>query len=79
MRMKLGFLFAGQGSQKVGMGKDFCEKYETFGRIFDCLTDDERAAVFSGPAERLSDTRDTQPVMVSVAEAVTAILRLRGF
>ena len=78
MRMKLGFLFAGQGSQKVGMGKDFCEKYETFGRIFDCLTDDERAAVFAGPAERLSDTRYTQPVMVAFAAGVTELLRERG-
>lgn len=73
--MKLGFLFAGQGSQKPGMGKDFYDKYEAFREIFDCLTEEEKQAAFEGPAEKLSDTRYTQPVMVAFAAGVTALLR----
>ncbi len=76
--MKPGFLFAGQGSQKTGMGKDFYEKYPSFKNIFDCLTEDEKLTAFEGPAEKLADTRCTQPVMVAFAAGVTALLEERG-
>ena len=33
--MKTAFLFTGQGSQTVGMGKDIYEKYETARKVFD--------------------------------------------
>ena len=33
--MKIGFLFPGQGSQSVGMGKDLYEKYETVRNVYD--------------------------------------------
>ena len=33
--MKLGFIYAGQGSQKVGMGLDLYEKYPEFKETFD--------------------------------------------
>ena len=35
--MKLGIIFAGQGSQKIGMGKDLYEVYPEFRNSFDCL------------------------------------------
>ena len=76
--MKLGLLFAGQGSQKPAMGKDFYEQYPAFRDIFDYLTEDEKRAAFDGPAEKLSDTRYTQPVMVAFAAGVTALLKEQG-
>ena len=76
--MKLGLLFAGQGSQRPAMGKDFYEQYPAFRDIFDYLTEDEKRAAFDGPAEKLSDTRYTQPVMVAFAAGVTALLKEQG-
>ena len=76
--MKTGFLFAGQGSQKPGMGKDFYDIYPQFRRVFDMLKPEEKETAFSGPAEKLSDTRFTQPVMVAFAAGLTAVLRTYG-
>ena len=73
--MKLGLLFAGQGSQKTGMGKDLYDTYPAFRRIFDLLSEEQRTAAFEGPAEVLSDTKTTQPVMVAFAAGVLAVLK----
>ncbi|MGN0658777.1 MAG: ACP S-malonyltransferase [Emergencia sp.] len=72
--MKLGIVFAGQGSQTPGMGRDFYEISEEFRRVFDLLPDAQKNAAFEGPAEILSDTRNTQPVMVAFAAGVSALL-----
>ena len=40
--MKTAVLFAGQGSQTVGMGKDLYDNYEEFRRVFDLLTPEEQ-------------------------------------
>ena len=34
-KMKIGFLFPGQGSQSIGMGKDLYEKYEIIRNVYD--------------------------------------------
>ena len=68
--MKLGILFAGQGSQKVGMGKDFYESSESFRGVFDLLNDEQKKIAFEGPAKLLSDTRNTEPIMVAFALGV---------
>ena len=68
--MKTAILFAGQGSQKPGMGKDFYETYESFRRIFDLLPQEQRQIAFEGPMEKLSDTRNTQPCMVAFGAGV---------
>ncbi len=72
--MKLGLLFAGQGSQKVGMGADFYEQNVAFRDIFDLLPEELRNLAFSGPMETLSLTEHTQPVMVAFAAGVMAAL-----
>ena len=71
--MKTAILFAGQGSQKPGMGKDFYETYESFRRIFDLLPQEQRQIAFEGPMEKLSDTRNTQPCMVAFGAGVWSI------
>lgn len=75
--MKLGLLFAGQGSQAVGMGKDFYENSGAFKAVFDLLPAEQKAIAFEGPAEELADTRNTQPVMVAFAAGVMAELAPR--
>lgn len=76
--MKTAILFAGQGSQKPGMGRDFYEKYEGFREIFDMLPQAQRHIAFEGPAEELSDTVNTQPVMTAFALGVYRLLKDAG-
>jgi len=78
--MKLAFLYAGQGSQHAGMGKDLYEQNEAFRAVFDSvqLDFDHKALCFDGPDETLSDTRYTQPCMAAFACGVTAALAAEG-
>jgi [acyl-carrier-protein] S-malonyltransferase len=78
--MRLGFLYAGQGSQKPGMGKDLYETYPTFRNCLDSLhTDfDLKQVSFADPENCLSETRYTQPCMVAFAMGMTELLREKG-
>lgn len=78
--MKLGFIYAGQGSQAVGMGKDFYEAYPEFKEVFDNANVgfDVKDVCFNGPAEMLNETKYTQPCMVAFAVGVTKVLLNRG-
>lgn len=76
--MKLGILFAGQGSQAAGMGKDFYENSPSFQAVFNLLPEEQRNIAFEGPAEKLADTRNTQPIMVAFAAGVMAELESEG-
>lgn len=78
--MKIAFLFAGQGSQKTGMGKDLYENRSEFAEILDmaALDFDIKELMFNGSEEQLSRTRYTQPCMAAFAAGVTAILKKEG-
>lgn len=78
--MKLAFVYAGQGSQKVGMGKDLYENYPVYKEVFDSVDQNGtlKKLCFEGPMEELSDTRNTQPCMVAFAAAVTKQLNEEG-
>lgn len=78
--MKLAFLYAGQGSQKVGMGQDLYDAHPEICHIFDSSAAgfSIKDTCFSGPIETLSLTRYTQPCMAAFAAAVTDLLRGRG-
>ena len=78
--MKLAFLYAGQGSQKMGMGRDL---YEEFPSIRSCFENksagfDLKELCFEAPLEVLSKTRYTQPCMAAIAMAITKLLYDEG-
>lgn len=77
--MKLGFLYAGQGSQHPGMGADLYEAYPAFRKILDGaeVEFDLKEVCFTDGRDRLNQTRYTQPCMVAFAAGVTAVLRER--
>ena len=78
--MKLAFIYAGQGSQKVGMGRDFYGQYPRFREVLDSapVDFDLKKLCFEGPEEQLAQTRYTQPAMVAFAVGVTDLLYEAG-
>jgi len=78
--MNIGFLYAGQGSQAVGMGKDLYETYPEFREVMDNIhiDFDVKNVCFNGPAETLNETKYTQPCMVAFAVGMTKILKNKG-
>lgn len=80
--MRLGFLYAGQGSQRPGIGADLYEAFPAFRRVFDAaqasLDFDLKRTCFADPERVLDQTRYTQPCMVAFAAGLTAVLRERG-
>ena len=67
------WLFAGQGSQSVGMGKDLAERYPSAARVFEEANDaigiDLRTLCFDGPQDELDKTANTQPALVATSIA----------
>lgn len=76
--MKPGFLFPGQGSQRVGMGKELAENFPAARIAFQEAEDAAGFALsrlcFEGPEDDLRLTVNTQPAMLAVA-----IAALRAF
>ncbi|WP_299989123.1 ACP S-malonyltransferase [uncultured Pontibacter sp.] len=76
--MKKAYVFPGQGSQFVGMGKDLYEQHETARQLFDRANEilgfNITEIMFSGSEEELKQTRVTQPAIFlhSVAQAAVA-------
>lgn len=77
---KIAFLYAGQGSQQVGMGQDLYNSYPEFRSVFDGveLDFDLKEACFINPDNMLRRTQYTQPCLVAFACGVTEILKTRG-
>ncbi len=73
---KTAFLYAGQGSQTGGMGKDLYEQYSEFRNGFDAadLSFDLHQVCFENPDNILLQTEYTQPCLVAFACGVTEVL-----
>lgn len=76
--MTTAFLYAGQGSQHPGMGKDLYEHCPTFARVYDKIPGALKDLCLNGPADALSATENTQPAMVAFAIGVTTLLAEAG-
>jgi [acyl-carrier-protein] S-malonyltransferase len=78
----LAFLFPGQGSQKVGMGKELAELYpvamETFQEADAALGYKLSQVCWEGPEEKLKLTEITQPAILTMSVAVFRVLREMG-
>ncbi len=78
---KIAFIFPGQGSQAVGMGKDLAEKYpiarQTFEAADEALGYKLSQVCFEGPEEQLRLTEITQPAILTMSIAALRVLECR--
>ena len=79
MVKKIAFLFPGQGSQSVGMGKDLYDNFEAAKNVFDTadktLGKSITTICFEGPEEDLKQTVNTQPSIVTMSIAAMEALK----
>lgn len=77
--MKIGFLFPGQGSQSVGMGKDLFEKYDDVKKIYQKIKEltniDIEKIMFEGEENTLNQTKYTQICILAMSLAILEILK----
>lgn len=69
----IGLLFAGQGSQAVGMGYDLYNKYDCVKKVYD-LYPEIRDVCFNGPKEKLNDTLYAQPCIALTSIAISELI-----
>lgn len=79
---KRAFIFPGQGSQSVGMGKDVADAFpvakEVFEEVDEALQQDLSKIIFEGSVEELTNTSNTQPALMAVSIAILRVIEQQG-
>jgi [acyl-carrier-protein] S-malonyltransferase len=82
MSNSIAFLFPGQGSQAIGMGKELSDKYASARQVFeeadDALGYKLSQVCFEGPEDKLRLTEITQPAILTVSVAAFRVVSERG-
>lgn len=79
---KIAFLFAGQGAQKVGMGKNLADNFacaaDAFSEASEALGSDVAKMIFEGTDEELQITENTQPTILTMSVAALRVVNEYG-
>lgn len=79
---RVAFMFPGQGSQAVGMGKDFYDTYQEVKDFFhqanELLNKDIIEIMFNGPQDTLTETENAQPALLLTSVAIEQVLLKEG-